>query len=86
MRRSVTVFAIAALACAVLAGPLVSPAFAAKSGSQRYYQGHYAKGMKALRASRFYRCKGGRHYTYGGGWGCDYYLYGLWPARPPRRW
>jgi Spy/CpxP family protein refolding chaperone len=30
--------------------------------------------------------KGGRFYTYGGGWGCDYYLYGLWPARPPRRW
>lgn len=30
--------------------------------------------------------KGGRYYTYGGGWGCDYYLYGLWPTRPPRRW
>ena len=30
--------------------------------------------------------RGGRFYTYRGGWGCDYYLYGLWPARPPRRW
>lgn len=29
---------------------------------------------------------GGRYYRYGGGWGCDYYLYGLWPVRPPRRW
>ena len=29
---------------------------------------------------------GGRFYRYGGGWGCDYYIYGLWPARPPRRW
>ena len=67
MRRSVSAFAIAALAGAVLAGLLVSPASAAKSGSQRYYQSHYAKGMKALRASRFYRFKGGRHYTYGGG-------------------
>ena len=80
MRRSVTAFAIAALAGAVLVGPLASPASAAKSGSQRYYQSHYAKGMKALRASRIYRCRGGRYYTYGGGWGCDYYRYSYdWP-------
>src|SRR4029079_15324318 len=23
--------------------------------------------------------RGGLFYRYGGGWGCDYYLYGLWP-------
>lgn len=79
-RRSLRAFAIAALAGAVLASPLVSPASAAKSGSQRYYQGHHGKGASALRASRIYRCKGGRHYTYGGGWGCDYYRYTYdWP-------
>ena len=26
---------------------------------------------------RYFRCRGGRHYTILGGWGCDYYL-------PPR--
>ena len=30
-----------------------------------------------------YRCKGGRHYTYAGGWGCDYYVYS--PDYAPRR-
>ena len=80
MRRSVRAFAIAALAGTVLAGLLVSPAFAAKSGSQRYAQSHQVKSTSALRASRIYRCKGGRYYTYGGGWGCDYYRYSYdWP-------
>ena len=80
MRRSVRAFAIAALAGAVLASPLVSPASAAKSGSQRYTQSHHGKSASALRASRVHRCKGGRYYTYGGGWGCDYYRYSYdWP-------
>ena len=80
MRRFVGAFAIAALAGAVLATPLVSPASASKSGNQRYYQSHIGKGASALRASRIYRCKGGRHYTYGRGWGCDYYRYSYdWP-------
>ena len=79
MRRSVRAFAIAGLAGAVLAGPLVSPAYAAKSGSQRYTQSHHGKSAGA-RASRIHRCKGGRYYTYGGGWGCDYYRYSYdWP-------
>jgi hypothetical protein len=65
---------------AMLAGALTLPAFAAKSGSQRYYQGHHGKAVSALYASRAYRCKGGRYYTYGGGWGCDYYRYSYdWP-------
>ena len=79
MRHSVRAFAIAALAGAVLASPLVSPASAAKSGSQRYTQSH-GKSADALRASRIYRCRGGRYYTYGGGWGCDFYRYSYdWP-------
>jgi hypothetical protein len=79
-RRSSNAFAIAVLAGAILAGPLATPAFAAKSGSQRYYQSHHGKGAGALRASRTYRCKGARYYTYGGGWGCDYYRYSYdWP-------
>jgi hypothetical protein len=80
MRRSVRAFAIAALAGAVLASPLVSPAYAAKSGSQRYTQSLQGKSAGALRASRIHRCEGGRYYTYGGGWGCDYYRYSYdWP-------
>jgi hypothetical protein len=43
-------------------------------------QGHQGKSASALRISRIYRCKGGRYYTYGGGWGCDYYRYSYdWP-------
>ena len=80
MRRFVRAIAIAALAGAVLAGPLVAPVFAAKSGSHRYTRGHYGKSGGALYASRVYRCKGGRYYTYGGGCGCDYYRYSYdWP-------
>jgi hypothetical protein len=80
MRRSFRAFAIAALAGAVLASALVSPAYAAKTASQRYAQSHQGKSAGALRASRIYRCKGGRYYTYGGGWGCDYYRYSYdWP-------
>ena len=80
MRRSVRAFAIAALAGAVLVSPLATQVFAAKSGSQRYTQSHHGKSASALRASRIYHCKGGRYYTYGGGWGCDYYRYSYdWP-------
>jgi hypothetical protein len=75
MRRSLTAIAGAVLASAVHVSPLATPAFAAKSGSQRYYQSHHGKGGSALHASRIYRCKGGRYYTYLGGWGCDFYLY-----------
>jgi hypothetical protein len=80
VRRSVRAFAIAILAGAVLAFPLVSPASVSKSGNQRYYQSHHGRSANALHASRIYRCKGGRYYTYGGGWGCDYYRYSYdWP-------
>ena len=78
MRPSVRAVAIAALAGAVLASPLVSPASA--TGRQHYYQSHHGKSAWALRAYRIYRCKGGRYYTWGGGWGCDYYRYSYdWP-------
>lgn len=80
MRRSVRAFAIAALTGAVLANPLVSPPSAAKAGNQRYAQSHSGNSAGDLRASRIYRCKGGRYYSYGGGWGCDYYRYSYdWP-------
>ena len=80
VRRSVRAFAIVALAGAVLVCPLARPAFAAKSGSQRYTQSHHGKSTSALRVSRFYGCKVGHYYTYGGGWGCDYYRYSYdWP-------
>jgi hypothetical protein len=79
IRRSLRAFAIAILVGAVLAGPLVSLA-SATPGNQRYYQSHHGRSASALRASRIYHCKGGRYYTYGGGWGCDYYRYSYdWP-------
>jgi len=62
----------ASVACA-----LASPAFAAKPASQRHYAHHGGAdlyGTPARYASPIYRCKGGRHYTYAGGWGCDYYV------------
>ena len=57
-----------------------SPALAARPLSQRHYTRHDIYGTPARYASRLYRCKGGRHYTYLGGWGCDYYVYSQdWP-------
>jgi hypothetical protein len=74
MRHFLTAIA-AVLAGAMLTGSLATPAFAAKSGSQRYYQSQYGKITIARHVSGVQRCKGGRYYTYGGGWGCDYYRY-----------
>jgi hypothetical protein len=60
----------ASVACA-----LASPAFAAKPANQRQHHGGAdLYGTPARYASPIYRCKGGRHYTYAGGWGCDYYV------------
>jgi hypothetical protein len=57
-----------------------SPAFAATLLGHRYYTRHDIYGTPALQASRIFRCHGGRHYTYLGGWGCDYYVYSQdWP-------
>ncbi len=69
--RLVTVM-LALVGAAVAIAP---PAFAAKSTSQRHYTHEDVYGTPARYASRIYRCKGGRHYTYAGGWGCDYYVY-----------
>jgi hypothetical protein len=71
MRGSLTAIAGAVLASALLASPLASSAFAAK---QRHHS-EYSNGAPASYASRIYRCVRGRQYTYGGGWGCDYYRY-----------
>ena len=75
MRRTLKATAVSALAAAIVAGSSAVPAFAAKSGL-RHYQHPYGK----VAVPRYYRCKGGRHYTYAGGWGCDYYRYTYdWP-------
>ena len=73
MRPTLTAIIGAVLAGVLLAGPLAPAAFTAKSGSVRYYQGHHGKVSAA--PYRFLRCKGGRTYAYGAGWGCDYYVY-----------
>ena len=56
---------------------LAPPALAAKLPSRRHYAHHGADiyGTRARYASPIYRCRSGRHYTYAGGWGCDYYVY-----------
>jgi len=65
----------ASIACAP-----ASPAFAAKPPSQRHYTYNDATGTPARHASPIFRCHGGRHYTYAGGWGCDYFVYSYdWP-------
>jgi hypothetical protein len=65
----------ASIACAP-----ASPALAATPLSHRYYTHQDVNGAPARYASRIYLCKGGRHYTYLGGWGCDYYVYSYdWP-------
>jgi hypothetical protein len=65
----------ASIACA--------PASAARTAtllSQREYTRHDIYGTPARYASPIFRCRGGRHYTYLGGWGCDYYVYSQnWP-------
>jgi hypothetical protein len=83
MRRYVKILAATALIGASIAGAPSLPAFAAKPASQRHYTHNDAYGTPARYASRIYRCKGGRHYTYAGGWGCDYYVYS--PDYAPRR-
>jgi hypothetical protein len=80
MRLSPRTLTIIALIGAWCAGVPASPASAAKPASQRYWSHHDIYGTSARYASRIYRCKGGRHYTYAGGWGCDYYVYSQdWP-------
>jgi hypothetical protein len=65
----------ASIACAP-----ASPALAATPLSHRYYTPHDIYGTPARQASRIFRCHGGHHYTYLGGWGCDYYVYSQdWP-------
>ena len=62
----------------LLAGSDASPAVAAKAASPHHYQTFCGKVVAP--PYRYFRCKGGRLYTYGGGWGCDYYLYSYdWP-------
>jgi hypothetical protein len=73
--RTLTAIVVSTLAAAILAGPLVSMS-AAKS-DLGYYQ--YARGKVVAPPYRYFRCNG-RHYTYGGGWGCDHYRYTYdWP-------
>jgi hypothetical protein len=72
--------AMLALIGASIACAPASPARAATPLSQRYYTHQDVKGAPARHASPIFRCRGGRHYTYLGGWGCDYYLYSYaWP-------
>jgi hypothetical protein len=83
MRRSLKTLAATALIGASIACVLASPALAARPLSQRYYTPQDIYGTPARYASRIYWCKGGLHYTYAGGWGCDYYVYA--PDYAPRR-
>jgi hypothetical protein len=57
----------------LLAGSHASPAVAAKAASPHHYQTF--RGKVVAPPYRYFRCKGGRFYAYGGGWGCDYYRY-----------
>ena len=62
----------------LLAGSHASPAVAAKAASPHHYQTF--RGKVVAPPYRYFRCKGGRLYAYGGGWGCDYYRYSYdWP-------
>lgn len=74
--RTLTAIAVSMLAGAMLASPLAAPASAAKSGPRYYQQAH---GKVVAPPYRYFRCNG-RYYTYGRGWGCDYYFYSSdWP-------
>ncbi len=83
MRRFLKTLAATALIGASIACVLASPALAARPLSHRTYTHQDINGTQARYASPIYRCKGGRHYTYAGGWGCDYYVYA--PNYAPRR-
>ena len=85
MRRTLVTLAAIALAGFCFASAVPAPVFGAKKASARYHS-QYSSGTRALYASRFFRCKGGRYYTWGGGWGCDYYVYSYdWPLGRQRR-
>jgi hypothetical protein len=78
MRSLLKTLAAMALVGGSRACAVVSPASAAKPAAQRHYTHHGGAdiyGTRARYASPIYRCRGGRHYTYLGGWGCDYYVY-----------
>ena len=83
MRCYLKILAATALIGTSIADAPFLPAFAAKPASQRHYTHNDAYGTPARYASQIYRCKGGRLYTYAGGWGCDYYVYS--PHYAPRR-
>ena len=74
MPRFVKTWSASVLIGACMAGVLASPALAATPLGQRHYTHRDVTKMPARYASRLYACNGGRYYTYGGGWGCDYYL------------
>ena len=61
-----------------LAAPAFATGFARKHYTPRY--GAPSTGMPHHPA-RYFRCRGGRYYTFLGGWGCDYY----YPYYRPRR-
>jgi hypothetical protein len=76
VRRTLRAIAVSMLAGAILAGLLSIPASAANS-DPRYYQ--HPRGKLVAAPYRYFRCNG-RYYTYGGGWGCDHYVYSYdWP-------
>ena len=83
MRRFVKTGAATALIGACVAAALAAPALAATPLGQPHSSHHDINGKPARHASPIYRCNGGRYYAFGGGWGCDYYLYS--ESYAPRR-
>jgi hypothetical protein len=74
------VTAMLALIGGLVACAPASRALAATGLSTHHSAHHDIYGAPARYASPIYRCRGGRHYTYLGGWGCDYYVYSQnWP-------
>ena len=72
MRHPFKIVAVTtALVCASMLG-----ASAAAAGSLGLRSASHGE----VRPAPYWRwansCRGGRYYTYGGGWGCDHYLYG----------
>mgnify|MGYP005851869429 CR=1 FL=1 len=82
--RSTTAIAAASLVGLALMLALASPAlatgFTRKDYAPRY--GAPVTGTARHHPARYFRCRGGRFYTFLGGWGCDYYGY---PYYLPRR-
>lgn len=76
---------IMAAAASLLLGVTATPAMATKlSGLRGASDGHFNFKTRSARRGAYWRrghCgRGGRHYTFLGGWGCDYYRYSWeWP-------